>query len=128
MNFCEFIEVTDALEDGLPTVGTNNAQVVVTSVDAIDESFHFTPRGKSEVQAIENFENKLLAVAADLVPDLAAVVSGADFSNFIKRGVVGIPKKMEKEFFETTIPLDQGRDGMENPLNKSLKKGFFSAP
>ena len=31
-----------------------------------------------------------------------------------------MPKNIEKEFSETTIPLDQGRDGMENPLNKSL--------
>ena len=55
MSICEFIEVTDAREDGWQTVGTSNAQVVVTSVDAIDESFHFTLWGKSEVQAIENF-------------------------------------------------------------------------
>ena len=55
MNFCEFIEVTDAREDGLQTVGISNAQVVVTLVDAIDESFHFTLWGKSEVQAIKNF-------------------------------------------------------------------------
>ena len=121
MNFCVFIEVTGAREDGLPTVGTNNAQVVVTSVDAIDESFHFTLWGKSEVQAIKNFFDKILTVAAERAPEFAAVVSGAHFSNFVKRGVVGIPKKIEKEFFETTIPLDQGRDGMENPLNKSLK-------
>ena len=121
MSICEFIEVTDAREDGLPTVGTNNAQVVVTSVDAIDESFHFTLWGKSEVQAIKNFFDKILTVAAERAPEFAAVVSGAHFSDFVKRGVVGIPKKIEKEFFETTIPLDQGRDGMENPLNKSSK-------
>ena len=36
---------------GLQTFGTNNCQIVVTLVDAIDESL----RGKSEVQAIENF-------------------------------------------------------------------------
>ena len=103
---------------GLQTFGISNCQIVVTLVDAIDESFHFTLWGKSEVQAIENFENKFLAVAADRAPDLAAVVSGAYFSNFIKRGLVGIPKNIEKEFSETIIPLDQGRDGMENPLNK----------
>ena len=32
-----------------------------------------------------------------------------------------MPKNIEKEFSETTIPLDQGRVEMENPLNKSLK-------
>ena len=32
-----------------------------------------------------------------------------------------MPKNIEKEFPETMIPLDQGRDGMANPLNKSLK-------
>ena len=32
-----------------------------------------------------------------------------------------MPKNIEKELSETTISLDQGRDGIENPLNKSLK-------
>ena len=98
MIICEFIEVTDAREDGLPTVGTNNAQVVVTSVDAIDESFHFALWRKFEVQGLENIYNKLLAVAVDRAPEFTSVVTGAYFSNFIKRGLVGMTKNMEKEF------------------------------
>ena len=36
---------------GLQTFGISNCQIVVTLTDAIDESL----RGKSEVEAIENF-------------------------------------------------------------------------
>ena len=51
MILSESIEFKDAVEDGLQTFGISNCQIVVTLVDAMDESL----RGKSEVQAIENF-------------------------------------------------------------------------
>ena len=121
MILSESIEFKDAVKDGLQTVGIRNAQIVVTLVDAIDESFHFTLWSRFEVQGLQNIYNKLLAVAVDRAPEFTAVVTGAHFSNFIKRVVVGMTKNIEKEFSETIIPLDQGRDGMENPLDKSLK-------
>ena len=121
MILSESIEFKDAVKDGLQTVGIRNAQIVVTLVDAINESFHFTLWRKFEVQGLENIYNKLLAVAVDRAPEFTSVVTGAYFSNFIKRGLVGMTKNMEKEFSETIIPLDQGRDGMANTLNISLK-------